>query len=298
MGTWLIVIAIILVLAALIGVCVRRELGMLQATVYTAASEKIAKEKTVTVLFLSDLHERTYGENNERLIALIRAQKPDVIVTGGDMLTCSSHTDFAKSRALYQALLQTAPVFAAYGNHEKRLSLSAHPLSQDFAAYQKALAEDGVKWLLNSGDALDESIFFYGLDTDFSYYQKLIRKTYLPAQMQQDLAYTSRECFNILLAHNPRFFETYAASGADLVLAGHYHGGAVRIGKAGLVSPQFRLFPRYSKGRFQKGNTTMVVTGGCGSHKVNLRLFNPPEVVVIRLCGKDTKNEENKTVTE
>ena len=57
--------------------------------------------------------------------------------------------------------------------------------------------------------------------------------------------------FHILLAHNPNYLKTYADWGSDLVLAGHFHGGMVRIPKfGGVISPQFQIFPKYDAGEF------------------------------------------------
>ena len=66
------------------------------------------------------------------------------------------------------------------------------------------------------------------------------------------------------------------------MLAGHYHGGIVRVpGVGGLISPQLQLFPAYSRGMFVKQGHRMIVSSGLGSHTVRLRINNPPELVVI-----------------
>ena len=53
----------------------------------------------------------------------------------------------------------------------------------------------------------------------------------------------------------------------------------------GVISPQFVFFPEYDKGVYKKENTEMIVSSGCGSHKVHLRLFNKPEVMVVDIHG-------------
>lgn len=286
MNTWILIVIILalLVLAAILRV--RYELCHLAVTRYTIASEKIREEDSLRVCFLSDLHGRQYGPENQDFYDKIKEAEPDAILIAGDMLTAKAEPAFAQSIAVYRELLKIAPVYAAFGNHEKRMSLPGRPLYEDFCRYQETLKEAGVCWLPNAGVSLNQSISVYGLDIDFRYYRKIRRENYEIGQMKQDLASVSEECFNIILAHNPGFFPTYAAYGGDLYLAGHYHGGAVRLaGKIGLISPQFRPFPRYSKGRYRKDGTEMIVSAGCGTHKVNLRLFNKPEIVVIDLHG-------------
>ena len=130
----------------------------------------------------------------------------------------------------------------------------------------------------------------YGLDLDLKYYPKLPYKNkkpiYSAQEMEEDLGTMDPARYNIILAHSPRYFNAYASSGADLVLSGHYHGGAVRIPKlGGVISPQFVFFPEYDKGVYKKENTEMIVSSGCGSHKVHLRLFNKPEVMVVDIHG-------------
>ena len=67
-----------------------------------------------------------------------------------------------------------------------------------------------------------------------------------------------------------------------MVLAGHVHGGMVRIpGWKGIVSPAVRLFPKYDGGLFRIGKSTMLLSRGLGMHTIPIRLFNPGEVLVV-----------------
>ena len=78
--------------------------------------------------------------------------------------------------------------------------------------------------------------------------------------------------------------DAYLGWGADLVLSGHLHGGLVRIpGFCGIVTPQGFLFPKYSGEMTREGDQTVIVSRGLGTHTLNIRLFNMPELIVIRL---------------
>ena len=95
----------------------------------------------------------------------------------------------------------------------------------------------------------------------------------------------------ILLAHNPAFSEIYKEWGADLVLAGHLHGGLVRVpGFRGIITPQLKLFPKYSGEMRKDKNQAVIVSRGLGMHTIKIRLFNKAEVVSVCLCGPDGKN--------
>lgn len=63
----------------------------------------------------------------------------------------------------------------------------------------------------------------------------------------------SGERYSILLTHRPELTRYYRESGFDLVVAGHAHGGQVRIPGLGrgLLAPHQGLFPRYAGGRYR-----------------------------------------------
>ena len=94
--------------------------------------------------------------------------------------------------------------------------------------------------------------------------------------------------FQILLAHNPVYMDTYKKWGADLVLSGHLHGGVVRIpGFRGVITPQFRLFPKYSGEFRSEDDTAIIVSKGLGTHTFHIRFLNPAEVVVVHIKSND-----------
>ena len=76
----------------------------------------------------------------------------------------------------------------------------------------------------------------------------------------------------------------YLSWGADLILSGHLHGGLVRIPVlGGIVTPQGFLFPKYSGEMTREGDQTVIVSRGLGSHTLNIRLFNVPELISVTL---------------
>ena len=106
----------------------------------------------------------------------------------------------------------------------------------------------------------------------------------LPEEIREHIGEANEETYNILLAHNPEYFVSYALWGADLTLSGHFHGGSVRLPfVGGVISPKLQLFPKYDYGLHEKYAKKMIVTSGLGSHSVALRINNPAEVVIIDL---------------
>ena len=98
--------------------------------------------------------------------------------------------------------------------------------------------------------------------------------------------------FTVLLAHHPEFMADYLTAGADVVFAGHAHGGQFRLPLiGGLYAPGQGLFPAYDDGLYTEtdadGHTThMVVSRGLGNSSFPLRLGNRPEVVLAVLKTK------------
>jgi predicted MPP superfamily phosphohydrolase len=80
----------------------------------------------------------------------------------------------------------------------------------------------------------------------------------------------------ILLAHHPHLFDI--AQEADLLLSGHTHGGQIMFGDIGLGRLRFK----YWSGRYQRGNTTMIVSNGCGDW-FPCRIGAPAEIGLVRL---------------
>jgi predicted MPP superfamily phosphohydrolase len=90
---------------------------------------------------------------------------------------------------------------------------------------------------------------------------------------------------NLLLSHNPDVFETAAAQGWDLTLAGHTHGGQVNVEILNQAINPARFFTPYVYGLYRRGPSSIWVTRGIGTVGMPARLGAPPEVVLIRLCA-------------
>jgi len=85
------------------------------------------------------------------------------------------------------------------------------------------------------------------------------------------------------LVHSPDVIEVAARAGADLVLAGHTHGGQIRLPLIGALHTGTELGRAYSAGLFEFPPARLYVGRGLGTSYLPLRLFCPPEVTLIRL---------------
>lgn len=239
-----------------------------------------------TAVFLSDLHNVTYGSKNCRLLQKIEEQKPRLILIAGDMLTeTGREPEMDEALSLLEKLAEKYPVYYANGNHECRLKQGDAYAVSCYEAYRAKLRAYGIQVLENDSTLLDVDgsiIRIWGVEIPISCYRRRRSEKLTPEQMRFLLGEAELEHYHILLAHHPMYFDAYASWGADLTLSGHLHGGIVRLPLlGGVISPQVRLFPKYDRGLFEKDGRSLIVSGGLGSHTIPLRINNPPELVVI-----------------
>ena len=275
-----------ILVAAVLLVCAEmyRELHTFRVTRYHVTSPKIAGEKKW--VFLSDLHNQVYGENNCKLIDAVKNESPDLILIGGDMLVGKNGHSYEPALACVKELVKIAPVYYANGNHEERMKLKPEKYDQSYALYREKLLEVGVHLLENASAVLpdDSKIRLTGLEIPLECYTHLKRKEMPEGAIEERIGARDEKVFQVLLAHNPSYMKEYLAWGADLILSGHLHGGMVRLpGIGGVIGPDFVLFPKYSGEMRQVGEQTVIVSKGLGTHTIHIRLFNPAEIVILNL---------------
>ena len=236
------------------------------------------------ILVLSDLHKKRYGDNFNNIMEYCKSAQPDCIFFLGDLFS-RDETDMKPKAAFMARLRSIAPTYYIIGNHEL-----FQPECQEALCCK--LKELGVNVLRNEKATLTQggqSIDVYGLrlplryfiNSDWSY-----RRLPVPSveYLQRKLGNPDSERCTFLLAHNPAFFEQYAQWGADVTFSGHNHGGIIRLPLiGGLLSPERKFFPKYSKGiynsRFFGTDRRLVVTAGLGKFRLN----NPSEILVCTL---------------
>lgn len=237
------------------------------------------------ILQISDLHSKEFGKDNRRLIKSIDELEPDLIAITGDMIN-RKETDYSVFYELVANLVDKYPIYYIVGNHEQNLD---EEVLEEMLDYIEGL---GVQVLDNEKVTIEkdgEAINLYGLWFHLRYYRDLSNEYtedyyFGTKQIKKILGRAEEEDFNILLAHNPVYFDTYSTWGADLTLSGHMHGGMVRIPfVGGLFSPEQEFFPEYDGGIYEDGYNTMIVSRGLGSGKAGFRFFNKPELVLITL---------------
>jgi len=246
-------------------------------------------KKSCRFVMLSDLHGQQYGRDNVILLDAIRKEHPDGILIAGDMITALKKFKTDKVSRFMKALMEICPVYYANGNHELKLKLYPEQYGDLPKRFEDLVAEAKVCRLLNEHVCLEEfGICVYGSDIAREYYARLKEVEMPPEYMTEILGKPDKGVYNILLAHNPDFFANYANWGADLVLSGHVHGGIMRLPfLGGVIAPTLKIFPKYHGGIYEHKNATMVLGRGLGTHSINLRFFNPGELIVLEFEGEN-----------
>ena len=242
-------------------------------------------EKDTKVVLLSDMHNKSFGENNQRLVRAIDKVSPDIILIAGDMYTASKGQGAKEALQLMEMLAKRYPVYYGNGNHEQKTALYPKDYGNVYQTFAKELKRLGVRHLVNEKASLaGQKIAVYGLELGREYYRKFQKKEMDKGYLEKILGRPDPSEYSILIAHNPDYFEDYAAWGADLVVSGHVHGGLMRLPfLGGVISPAMRLFPKYDGGFFKTGRSCLILSRGLGTHTLPIRIFNPGELVVIRL---------------
>lgn len=285
-------IIIFLIICILIFVEWMREIHTFKITKYQIFSNKLSGiKKERKIVFLSDLHSYTYGKNNEKLIRAIKNEKPDYIIVAGDMVVAKPGESINIACDCLKDLAAICDVYFANGNHEQRMKENTKMFGNSFIEFQRKLDESGVKTLPNKKAELtwdNIPVEIYGLEMPTSKYKKFQKQTFTKKEAEEFLGTPNHECYNIMIAHNPLFVDSYLEWGADLVLSGHFHGGVVRLPwLGGIITPDLSLFPKFSGEMTKVGDASVVVSKGIGIHTIKVRLFNPAEVVVMHINGTE-----------
>lgn len=281
----------ILLAAAIIGVLLSITICAfaVRTVTYTVALQNLSSP--LRLVLLSDLHGRSFGRENSRLIAKIQEQSPDAIFLDGDMIDRSADpTDVQELLRLIERLHEIAPVYFASGNHELEYMQTDASLLTQVAEAGAVVVNDSYVDVtiagqpLRIGGTMGHAFYFGRSEEEFS----------SSPEYQFLKAFEDTDVPKICLAHMP---DTFIFNGAynlwnvDLVLSGHTHGGLIRLPFiGGLYAPMQGWFPEYDRGYFRLGeHMQMVISSGLSGHGIIPRINNLPEIVVIDLVPETTQ---------
>lgn len=251
---------------------------------FEVVSPKIRKERTI--VFLTDLHNQEFGFENGRLLRGIEQAAPDLVLIGGDMMVSRKECRVSQALHLAKTLASCYPVYYGNGNHEWRMKEKAEVYGRVYDTYIRELEKAGIHYLSDRTE-IEDDLAITGVNLEKRCYAKRKPGTWTVEDMERHVGKAEKTRFQILLAHSPLYFDTYREWGADLTLAGHFHGGTIRLPYlGGVMTPQYQFFLPWCAGEFEENGRKMIVGRGLGTHSIPIRFRNKPQVVVVKLKKK------------
>ena len=296
----------VLLLFVLLGICVVGNY-LANKNVYITNYEIVNESLPLSfdgfrIVQVTDVHSIRSKEQADMFYEKVVEESPDAVVITGDLVdsTYYKEENTALKKGLsdkmagqdtvdfIRRLTEHYYVYYVYGNHEMILLDDV-----DNNPFKVAMEELGVVFLNNNGVKItkdEESIYMLGIQDPSTLYKDSDYVEYdnhpdrINAMMTKIMSLKEEDLYTVVLTHRPEYFITYSNYDVDLVLAGHAHGGQVRLpGIGGLYTPGQGWFPEYTEGVFENNGTTMVVGRGIGNTIKVPRIFNPPEINTIVL---------------
>jgi predicted MPP superfamily phosphohydrolase len=226
------------------------------------------------IVQLSDLHLHHISRAYRTAIDVIRRERPHLVVITGDLVDRPEETSACLAFLSELRAAAGVPVVVVPGNWDHR----AFPTKQGIAAWHKRLqAETGIRVLANQNVVLHrhgDRMWLVGTDDPY----------FGHADLDASFKGVPDTAFALVLTHAPEAFEELAQRpAARLVLAGHTHGGQVRLPFIGAVRVPSRYGTRFAHGLFKLGDTLFYVNAGMGMSHLPIRFLCRPELTVFTL---------------
>ena len=230
------------------------------------------------IVQISDLHNKVFGKEQDKLLEKVANISPDIIVVTGDIV---DRRRYNLENAMYfvNEALKIAPIYYVSGNHEawsgKYYEVKERLIKAGVYVIEDEMIEIKKENSIINILGLSDPAFItssYSEETDTSKMKEYLK------------SWSSVKGFNVLLSHRPELFDLYSSSNIDIVFSGHAHGGQIRIPFiGGIIAPNQGFFPKYTDGSYNSNQTTMFVSRGLGNSLFPVRIFNRPEIISVTL---------------
>lgn len=245
---------------------------------FNIETEKLDIENGYEIAHISDYHNIHNKFLNDAVLSSLKEENPDIIVLTGDLVDCRK-TDIEKGIDFVSEIIEIAPVYYVTGNHECNISIDSQSAFDNMI---KDLKKLGVVVLRGESSEIilpnKEKINVFGIDDPYFHCGSSSEIKYATDSLCSFLEINKSE-FNILLAHHPEQLDVYSSYDFDLVYSGHAHGGQGRLFGIGLIAPDQGLFPEYTSGIYEEGETKLIVSRGIGNSIAPVRICDRPHLI-------------------
>jgi predicted MPP superfamily phosphohydrolase len=244
----------------------------IQTTELYLSGPSKASGEPLRIVHLTDLHVERITRRELDLIQQVKALQPDLILLTGDYVNADYLND---PQTLHDTRSVLAQLSAPYGVYAITGSVDGpHVMDQVFTDLPIIVLRDQVHKLRVGSQEID----LIGV-SDFGATRDGQRLSVLMQQVPQG-------AYSILLYHTPDLAEVADQLQIDLYLAGHTHGGQIRLPLWGAIVTLSAFNKRYEAGLYPLNPTMLYVSRGIGLEGLSFpraRFLCPPEIVVIDL---------------
>jgi predicted MPP superfamily phosphohydrolase len=272
-GGWIVLVGQLLASAIFLDAWVVEPLSPRVSRLDIASPRLSPQAQPVRIVQVSDIHIVTYGLRERQVVARVNGLHPDLILLTGDYLNALSREAFIALQQMLGDLEASHGVYAVTGN----VDLSPRSMSDMLEPVGTQILDNEITGVEVRGQELE----LVGLSASSGLAGAL--------RMMDDLRSRATDRFRLLLAHYPDFITLSQGAQIDLALAGHTHGGQVRLPYHGALIIDSLWQEDYDMGRYDVGGTVLFVSRGVGfsgGYEPQVRFRCPPEVVLITLRGE------------
>ena len=242
------------------------------ATDYEVQSVTLPFGQPLLVVQLSDIHAGVFMNQREirRYADRVQALKPDLFVITGDFISNSVSflpgclAEMARVKAPYGT-------FATLGNHEHWYGENGE-IAAIFRHHGIQLLQNSHRLIRTPGGEFAVA----GIDDLMNGHPDLERA----------LQGLDSRTPTLLLSHHPEIFPQAAARGIALTLAGHYHGGQIKLKFPGGGISLAHLRTPYPEGLYRIEASRLYVNRGIGTTFTPIRLNALPEITLFNLTSE------------
>lgn len=274
-----IISASILVLLAIMTFCINyfanNNVGL---TEYTFESEKLPYDfDGYKIMVISDFHNADFSE---QILKHAAENQPDILLFTGDMVQLPD-SNLDNVLKIINNIPKEMGIYAVSGNHESQNSHYKEIMDTLYANGVHTL--DGTDMYLKKGNSRIKimGIMDPPAETD-KVTDDMIENI---KELINSFIENDPNCFNILAFHRSTLYKELKDLKLDLILSGHTHGGVIRLPIVGGIIGESvdDYVPDYTSGAYKDGFATMIVSRGCDKNIKKMRVFNPPEVLMVNL---------------
>ena len=263
-------IFIVIAITILIGLYVYYEVHYPDTVYININTDKIPLDHRLKILQISDYHDSPSIDIKERVLSILKAERPDLVVITGDLLDERRTVSLKNIDLLVTEMAEiNNDIYFVTGNHEWG--------NRNKNTLIKRLNNLGIRVLNNSSTVFEKENIqcnIVGID-DFYTHHSDLRKAFDGVD---------KSLYTILLSHAPDVAWREKPP-VDIILSGHTHGGQIRFPLLGaIIAPGQGLMPRYDKGLFHMDNKFFLyIDSGLGTSRIPVRFLNRSQISVITI---------------